>query len=126
VQAIYPSALGRSIAKSTQIPGYGRFNRPAWAGQPPDSLGGDRTLAAHRWSKEEAGEKRVVAAVVGRAAITSAFWGDYCGRGGRRGEGASMAEEGATEEEVATTKEARCGRCRGGQLWLQGKMTVAG
>ncbi|RWV85808.1 hypothetical protein GW17_00052370, partial [Ensete ventricosum] len=38
-------------------------------------------------------------------------------------------EEGVTEEEVATTtttKEARCRRCRGGRLWLRGKMAVVG
>ncbi|RRT65333.1 hypothetical protein B296_00000531 [Ensete ventricosum] len=39
VQAVHPPALGGSIAKSTQIPGYGQFNRLAWAGQPPQKLG---------------------------------------------------------------------------------------
>ncbi|RWW39767.1 hypothetical protein BHE74_00054867 [Ensete ventricosum] len=34
VRAVYPPALGESIAQSIQIPGYGQFNHPDWAGQP--------------------------------------------------------------------------------------------
>ncbi|RWV94938.1 hypothetical protein GW17_00042483 [Ensete ventricosum] len=37
VWAAYPPALRGSAARSTQIPGYRRFNRPAWAGQPPSA-----------------------------------------------------------------------------------------
>ncbi|RRT42957.1 hypothetical protein B296_00027954 [Ensete ventricosum] len=62
---------------------------------------------------------------------------------GRREEAVAVAGEGcgcgysfleeetraAVEEEVATattTEEARCRRCRGGRLWLRGKMAAAG
>ncbi|RWV84874.1 hypothetical protein GW17_00053381, partial [Ensete ventricosum] len=41
---------------------------------------------------------------------------------------ASVAEEGAAEEEVATAatvEEGRCRHCKGGRLWLRGKMAVA-
>ncbi|RZR93166.1 hypothetical protein BHM03_00021609 [Ensete ventricosum] len=38
--------MGGLPVESAQIPGYGWFNRPAWAGQPPESLGGSEGGAA--------------------------------------------------------------------------------
>ncbi|RWV92885.1 hypothetical protein GW17_00044697 [Ensete ventricosum] len=35
-----PVDLGSLSVESFQIPGYGWFNCPAWAGHPPESLGG--------------------------------------------------------------------------------------
>ncbi|RWW42040.1 hypothetical protein BHE74_00052438 [Ensete ventricosum] len=37
VRAVYPSPQGGSTTESTQIPGYGWFNRAAWVGQPPSA-----------------------------------------------------------------------------------------
>ncbi|RWW53575.1 hypothetical protein BHE74_00039920 [Ensete ventricosum] len=34
---VYPPVLGESTTESTQIPGYGQSNRPAWVGQPPSA-----------------------------------------------------------------------------------------